>query len=167
MRRLALFDGQQDSISSGAPRSMLSRSRSNSFAVNGVLTRAVQFAGRSTGQDDNKPLIASSPRTLDQRPPHETHSALSREPRWVRSLGPRAWGPPYRQDTANPLLRNPPTRTFLDRLIPRQSGYPVEVVILVLSRFSQSVRIPASQMDSPKGRSRRKSGSRNPQSLLS
>ena len=56
---------------------MLTRTRSSSFAVNGALTRAVQFAGRSTGQGDNKALIASSPCTLAHRLPHRHSWALS------------------------------------------------------------------------------------------
>jgi hypothetical protein len=49
---------------------MLARARSNSFLVKAALTRAVQFAGRSTGQGDNKALNASVPRVLDHRLPH-------------------------------------------------------------------------------------------------
>jgi hypothetical protein len=40
---------------------MLARARSSSLAVNGALTRAVQFARRSTGQRVNKALISGTP----------------------------------------------------------------------------------------------------------
>jgi hypothetical protein len=43
----------------GRPRSMLTRTRSNSFLVKGALTRPVQFAGRSTGHGDNDEHIAA------------------------------------------------------------------------------------------------------------
>ena len=59
---------------------MLTRTRSSSFVVNGALTRAVQFAGRSTGQGDNKALIASVPRALDHRLPHRHSCARSTSP---------------------------------------------------------------------------------------
>ncbi len=54
----------------GRPLAMLTRTRSHSFVVTRVLTRAVQCAGRSTGHDDNITLIASVPRVLDHRLPH-------------------------------------------------------------------------------------------------
>ena len=59
---------------------MLTRTRSNSFVVRGALTRAVQFAGRSTGQGDNNALIASVPRVLDHRLPHRHSCARSTSP---------------------------------------------------------------------------------------
>jgi hypothetical protein len=40
----------------GRPLSMFTRTRSESFVVKEAFTRAVQFAGRSTGQGDNNPL---------------------------------------------------------------------------------------------------------------
>jgi hypothetical protein len=64
----------------GRPLSMLTRTRSNSFVVKGAFTRAVQFAGRSTGQGDNKALIASVPRVLDHRLPHRHSCARSTSP---------------------------------------------------------------------------------------
>ena len=70
----------QSSSPYGRPLSMLTRTRSSSFAVKGALTRAVQFAGRSTGQGDNKALIASSPCTLDHRLPHRHSCARSTNP---------------------------------------------------------------------------------------
>jgi hypothetical protein len=45
--------------------SMLTRTGSNSFVVKRALTRAVRFAGRSTGQGDSSALIASMPHLLD------------------------------------------------------------------------------------------------------
>jgi hypothetical protein len=39
--------------------------------------RAVQFAGRSTGQGDSNALTASVPRVLDHRPPHRHSCARS------------------------------------------------------------------------------------------
>jgi hypothetical protein len=64
----------------GYPLSMLTRTRSISFAVNGALTRAVQFAARCTGQGDNKALIASVPLALDRRLPHCRSCARSTNP---------------------------------------------------------------------------------------
>ena len=47
---------------------MLTPTRPSSLAVCGTLTRAVQFAGRDTGQGDSNAFIAASPpRTLDHR----------------------------------------------------------------------------------------------------
>ena len=59
---------------------MLTRTRSNSFLVKGALTRAVQFAGRSAGQGDNKALIAAVPRVRDHRLPHRHSYARSTSP---------------------------------------------------------------------------------------
>ena len=66
---------------------MLSRTRSHSFAVNGALTRAVQFAGWSTGQGDNRALIASSPLSLDHRLPQRNGDRCSFTPPGA----PRPW----------------------------------------------------------------------------
>jgi len=70
--------------------SMLTRTRFHSFLVKGVLTRAVQFAGRSTRQGDNKALIASVPRALDHRVPHR-HSC-ARIGNGVANLLPNSLG---------------------------------------------------------------------------
>ena len=56
---------------------MLTRTRSSSFLVNGALTRAVPFAGRSTGQGDNKALIASVPRALPDAKILSTYPSLT------------------------------------------------------------------------------------------
>jgi hypothetical protein len=39
---------------------MAARTRSNSFAVKAVLTCAIQFAGRTTGQGDSTALLAAT-----------------------------------------------------------------------------------------------------------
>ena len=59
---------------------MLTRTRSNSFAVRGELTRTVQFAGRSTGQGDSNALTALSPCALDHRLLQRQSSARSTSP---------------------------------------------------------------------------------------
>ena len=70
----------QSSPPKGRRLSMLTRTRSSSFAVKGVFTRAVQLAGRSMGQGDNDASIACSPCILDQRLPHRHSCARSTRP---------------------------------------------------------------------------------------
>ena len=53
----------------GRPLSMLTRTRPNSFVIEGVLTRAVQFACHSTGRRDKNALTASCPRPRPQAAP--------------------------------------------------------------------------------------------------
>jgi hypothetical protein len=59
---------------------MLIRTWSKSFVVKEAFTRAVQFAGRSTGQGDSNALIASVPRVFDYRLPHRRRSPRSTSP---------------------------------------------------------------------------------------
>ena len=53
----------------GRPLSMLTRTRSNSFVVKGALTRAVQFAGRSSDQ-----AVAGEPQPSHARTPQKSDS---------------------------------------------------------------------------------------------
>src|SRR5208337_4032254 len=64
----------------GRPRSMLTRTRPNSFALSGAFTRSVQSTGRSTGQGDKVALIASSPCVLAHRPLQRQCSARATNP---------------------------------------------------------------------------------------
>jgi hypothetical protein len=66
---------------------MLTRTRSNSFLVKGALTRAVQFAGRSTGYGDNNDAIRQDTPRMTRAPVvgarRETPPALKSLRRWL------------------------------------------------------------------------------------